>query len=243
MNEMNIDRLEKYLNGQLNEDEKKSLEAALRTDSQLQQELNDLRLLRIGIEQAGRHALLSDLKTIESKLAAVEKPVIPIWRNTYWRAVAAILIMAALVFVFIPKKMNEQELFAENFTPYPNVIMPTVRGEQQPDTSLLSIAYHAYDRNEFDIAIKSFESVREKDATVFLYLGNCYLAINNPETAKIYFEKAIETSDVFYEQATWFLALTYLKQNDIRNARIQLEKLISGQSSYIRKAKHLLDNL
>ena len=132
--------------------------------------------------------------------------------------------------------------FQQNFTPYQNVIMPTVRGAKDEDTTRLAEAFRAYDQNQFAKAGQYFGSL-PKDATTLLYSGNCYLAEKKFDEAAKAFQELLAEYDIFDEQAEWFLALSYLGKNDMTNSIQSLNQIIKRKASYSSRATKLLSDL
>ncbi|MEL7005742.1 MAG: hypothetical protein AAFN93_23890 [Bacteroidota bacterium] len=111
------------------------------------------------------------------------------------------------------------------------------------NNSPLSIGMHLYDSKNYDSAIFHLNRVKG-DPIGQLYLGICYLAINNTKEANGIFEHIIvgKESSILSEYANWFLALSYLKENNYPAAEEKLNIIIEESSSeYYHNALQLLE--
>lgn len=240
--EKDIALLVSYLEGTLSMDDKNALEERLLQEQDLQLLLHDLRLLKAGIKQANREEIRSELKALENKLAGSTSSA-SLLQSTWLKIAASLAIVAVSTWLLWPATKTPEQLFAENYEPYPNVIMPTVRGGQAPDSTVMAQAYKAYDMQEYSKAIELFESMEEKDEGVLLYLGNSYLANGLAEKAIPVFEKVISEFEIFDEQAEWYLSLSYIKIRDNENAKSVLLKLNAKDGFYKSRAETLLNHL
>jgi len=155
-----------------------------------------------------------------------------------------ILVVSTYLVTDIFSPADHEQLFAQNFQPYLNVGNATTRGlgefqneEQQ--------AYAAYDSEHYEAAIIGFEKVLQEkdDAAMLLYLGNAYLAIGNTGKAEEQFKQLINKDAGLVTQARWYLGLTYLKAGDVAQARVVLEELEQGETSYSERAEQVLKDL
>jgi tetratricopeptide (TPR) repeat protein len=238
----NLDIVDRYLEGNLSEQERTAFEARLLHDESLQQQVADMKLLRAGIIHASRKLALQDLKTLENTLPPVSKNGLSLWYNT-WLQAAAVLLIGLVTYALWPNTVDEQELFASHFEVYPNIIMPTVRGEMANDSTLKALAFRAYDQKQYEEASLLFNRIDNKDVNILFYLGNCYLANNQAEKALPLFEKVLSEYEVFDEQAEWYIAVSYLKLEERGRASEALKKVVAGNSAYKEKAQTILDKL
>ena len=243
MNDENdIELLERFVNNTLSAEERASVAKRLEQDSSFKQLLADLKLLQEGIRANSREELKTLFQEIEMSLpGSMPDAKVVSWKPWLIGIAASIVLIAAAIAIWPQQKSNE-ELFAKYFEPYPNVIMPTVRGDLEADTTLMAKAYRAYDRGDYEKAIRFFEQVGVKDEGVYMYMGNSYLAIDSTEKAITCFEKVISDFDAFDDQAEWYLGLALLKKDQINESKKILTKIGSGKSSYGKKAKVILQN-
>lgn len=238
-----LEQIANYLEGTLPDNEMREFEERLKIEPTLKEALQNVIILKEGIRQAAREQMRTKLQNIEKKLSANENSNSTF--QIYWLKVAAsiALVVVAAWLLWPSETVSTEELFAENFEPYPNIIIPTVRGSQTTDSSMLAQAYRAYDLQDYNRTIKIFENISPKDEDILLYLGNSYLAKGSPEKAIPVFEKMTKDFDTFDEQAEWYLSLSYLANKNEIKAKSLLKTIIDKGGSYKTKAEKVMQKL
>jgi tetratricopeptide (TPR) repeat protein len=236
----NIEILEQYLDGTLEPLEKLHFENRLLQEPELVKEVNEWRQMRSGIESAGRKELHDRLRALEKSLPPMEHVrTIPLWRRSWLMAAASVSIIALAGYFFWLSNSQRNNLFESYFEPYPNIIIPAVRGDIPPDTSLMAKAFAAYDAGDFDESIDLFESAGAKDEGPMLYLANAYLATGREENAVPLLKKLLEEHETFDEPAEWYLALAYISVKDYQKAKEVLSDIVSRKGMYSERARNL----
>ena len=203
----------------------------------------DMQALLGGIQIVGREELRKEMVHWEKAEATEIEPKVVAWRTWASVGIAAVLVLSAGAFFFWPApSIDTIALFKEYYEPYPNVVMPLVRGTDD-DSSQLAVAYRAYSRLEFKEAAQMFENIEAKDTQVYFYLGQCYLSMNEAQKAVDSFSKGLENRGVLSDQTEWFLALSYLKSEKMSECKRTLEMIVSQESPYKTKANDLLTKL
>jgi tetratricopeptide (TPR) repeat protein len=238
-----LDIVDRYLEGNLSERERTAFEERLLQDEMLRQEVSEIKLIRGGIIRLARATSLKKLQDLEGTLPPVKTNKTIHWTNIWLQVAAGISLLAVCAYLLWPRTQEPTQIFAEHFEPYPNIIMPTVRGVVENDSTVKAQAFRAYDQQDYVLAIQLFEKLSVQDEAVLLYLGNSYLASGQPEKALLLFEKVLNNYEVFDEQAEWYVAVTYLKLEEREKAREALQKVVARNSSYKSKAQLILDKL
>lgn len=160
-------------------------------------------------------------------------------------AIAACVIIGLSVFAskYFIDTTNTDDLFAENFAAYRNIVLPIERGEgiDTPQEE----AFFKYEIKEYAAAIEGFETEFEKTKEPYylFYMANAYLALGNTKQAIPLLEKHQSFKDDFYEKSQWYLALAYLKEKN-KDKSIELLEEISTRNGYHHKeAKTLLQTI
>ncbi len=161
-------------------------------------------------------------------------------------AAAVVLLFLAYPLFFNASEADYQQL-ADNYLQQDFFQNQEIsKGDQ--DIEILEFnAATAYNNKEFEIAIDNYEKIVEteaaKDHHIF-FLGLSYLYTGNyPETIGIlsnYVEN--DTRSSFKQEAPWFLALAYVKNNEPEKARPFLEQVKNGTWNR-QKAIQLLKKL
>ena len=154
-------------------------------------------------------------------------------------AATLLLLIAAGWFMMKPDKV-EGDLFATYFEPYPMLV--TQRGETAEVFANHEAAIEAYEEGRYAEAAELFTSGR-MPAVIQLYSGISYLASDNYVRALDMLQPLTNNADIA-EQAQWYLALTYLKLNDMEHCRLWLGRMIDTDGhAYRKRAERILRGL
>lgn len=241
--------IDHYIQGVLSFQEAEHVEYRLVHEEELNVFYNQQLLLIEGIKRAGRNHTMKFLKDLENTLPAIEvensnsvdlekKGKIKKLNWAYIStAIAAVFIIG--LFLLLPFQSSNEEIFADNFKPYPNVLSSNVRGEQD----FTKDAFYYYDLGELTKSIELFSGQSTLSYQDKFYLANAYLAEGEVDKAIILLEETKNGFSEFKEQSTWFLALAYLKADDTEKAKTELKLLSDSESSYQQKAEILLNTI
>ncbi|MGB3180955.1 MAG: tetratricopeptide repeat protein [Cyclobacteriaceae bacterium] len=252
-----VRRIESYLENTMEEKDRQKFEKDLLEDTELRKAHDQFLTLVSGIQYASRNEMHRKLRKIEKELDDPEfgseapdsedAKVVRLWRKPWVTSVAAaviLLLIATVVLLTGQRNVPSEELFAQSFAPYPNIVMATQRGGTD-ERNTLQKAFYAYDRENYEEAITFFRRVPETEynASVLLYMGNAYLATGKAGDAEDIFKNVIKNYEQFSVQAEWYLALSYLKQGKKAEAGKMLQKLTKGENSYQEDAQLILRKL
>ncbi len=165
-------------------------------------------------------------------------------------AVALILIVIGyLLFLFLPlHKDDPSDLFAQHFTPYPDLISAkSTPINTDPASRMFVSGLFYYNDLDFDTASLIFNYLHQRspsDDTVAFYLANAILASGKqPDSAILLFNRLSISEGTFAEPSFWYLALAYLQNNEPGQAEIILKKIILMRSSYHKQAEVILRDI
>ncbi|HZY78677.1 MAG TPA: hypothetical protein VFE50_04090 [Cyclobacteriaceae bacterium] len=237
--------VQKYIDRDVTPEELVEVESRLKTEPELQKMHNEYKNLPAGIRYHVLTAKLEQLRALEKALPPVEMeaPVVRMYKNPMvWLATAAVLAIAAISFVLFSGSSND-ELYAENFEPYPNVFEPTQRGENT--TNKRATAFAMYEQGNYERAAAMFGEIlnEKKEPEILLLLGNSNMMLNRVDEAKNNFLTLISDFDALDEQAKWYLSLCYLKSGDREKAKFIWEELGDPKITYSNKANRLLQDV
>ncbi len=260
VNEPLQERIQLYLKGLLPPDEVTQFEGEieqneeLKDEVQLQREVNALLQLYGNRETLkGKLDAIADEYEAESEeeseaTTAPPKTISFTQRMRPLLAIAAILVLVVGAYFVLNNQDDPQRLYAKHFTPYTNTL--TVRGVE--DTTAIAnaekTAMQQYENQAFDQAAATFDQLTRLNPadqnTYLFYAGVARLANQQPKEAIQHLQTVAGTDNPYREQAQWYIALAYLKDNDIDQAKNSLDK-IANQSVHDRKkdAQQLLKAL
>lgn len=170
-------------------------------------------------------------------------------KKEYWKIFLPILLLIALsvgAYFYIntssPNESNQEKIFADNFSTYPNVVMPSVRSEGELND--LEKAFLFYDQEKFAEAEKLFES-NDSDSLqseILFYTAVSELAQNKMEESYSHFNQ-FQKEDNFYPHALWYKALIKLNKEE-SGAKELLEELLTFENPpFKKKTEKILEGL
>jgi tetratricopeptide (TPR) repeat protein len=254
--ETEIDLIEQYHKGLLSKEKLNEFFEREKSDKDFSAKVKSYKEIMEGINYHGKQKSISDdiqswekeIKEQAGKAKQNEARIIPLHRKNFYLVAACVvgLLIISSIFLFRSTPPDTLALFDSNFRPYPNVLYPTLRGETS-DGSISKKAFTAYDEGDYQKAAEYLSewqqgSTEINNDLVLLYLGNCYLAVNDLAAAKKTLEQIGEGSDVA-DQRNWYLALAYLKSGESERAENELEKLMNHPNNYSDKAKKLISKI
>jgi tetratricopeptide (TPR) repeat protein len=223
-----FETIERYLTRSMDASENDLFEKRMASDFELQQQVNDLRLILSGVETAVLKEKMEDfhkeVPLTHSKVTARPNRIQNPKKSKYSiYAIAAAFIGLFGVFYFMNSETSSDKLFAKHFIPDPG--LPTT---MSTNTNFEFFdAMVNYKREEYAIAITKWEKLSEvkiKNDTLNYYLGVSYLAQGNSEKALHYLEGLAQfEKSIFSEDAVYYRALALIKEGKLQEAENLME--------------------
>ncbi|MCF6279799.1 MAG: hypothetical protein L3J14_05565 [Flavobacteriaceae bacterium] len=228
------------LNNSLSDKDKKAFDALLESDVEFAKEVTFQQSLQKVIAKEEYATLKTHLQSLENSKSTTN--------YKKWLVAASIVLLvgfSSLWFLNSEASVSSQELYAQNFEPYRNVIKPIVRGEM--DDTLETTAFTAYETKDYDKALILFNKMldeNDSEITKF-YKANVLLQLDKTEEAIVIFKQNTNLKGDWKAKNSWYLAMAYLKADDVENAKKQLEILANNQNNTFKKStvKKLLEKL
>lgn len=220
-----------FLNNSLSDKDKKVFDTLLKTDAEFAKEVTFQQSLQKVIAK-------EEYTTLKTHLQSLEKGNNSINYKKWLVAASIVLLLGLSSFWFLNSdtSISPQDLYAQNFEPYRNVIKPIVRGGM--DDTLETTAFTAYETKDYEKALTLFNKlldVNDSEITKF-YKANVLLQLNKVEDAIAIFKQNANLKDEWKSKNSWYLALAYLKVDDIENAKKELEALANNQNNTFKVA-------
>ncbi len=236
------EKIEGYIEGSLSETELADFDKMLLENPELQEKIEI---------QKDIQAALKNQKSIDfrKKLVQINQDLDNKTQNkkvsipSYWKIAASFLVLIGLTTFLWFNNNSSKDLFAAYYTPYP--IGDIKRGATNLDDPNFKSVVLEYKNKEYKKVIPALEdlvSAQPNNETLKLSLGNAYLNTNQLDKSVKIFEEFLATSK-FYNDAQWFLALTYLKMDQEPTIIPILEGLISQNTKYKNTATDLLKDI
>ena len=236
-----LELLDRYLRGMLTEEELAEVTHRLKDDLGFQEQLVFLQTVQTSLAAQVAEDLRAELRLEEELHHRTQLP------TRFWWAAAATVLLLLAVGLILRQALTPplpSQLASAAFSPYPNVLHSTLRGE---GNTQFAWELH-YARGEYPKAIKELEALLDlhpDSIALYLYTGVCHLATEKPKTASSYLERVASTTDPLSLPAKWYLALSELQLEQVGQAKELLEglSLLPNAAPYDRKAAELLEAL
>lgn len=192
-----------------------------------------------------------DLQELRSQVAASAKAPLPPPRLGWINSVAAVVIALALAYAgyLYWNATRPAQLFAGYYEPAVNTYI-TYRSAENRGAGLpreLEQALAFYDAEDFGLSLPHFSAHLEhnpNDPQALLLAASAHLQAGRAEQAEQYLLRLEGQSAPLRSQASWYLALAYLKQGKTAPAQAELKKILAEPASPFReRAGKLLEEL
>jgi len=246
------DKIEAYFEGTLTGSEQKEFERLLKEDSDFAQSVEAFQMVRAHFtdrfekEKAAEPlketlAKFNDkfFKDSEAEISNAAAPVLVSIRKKIWWAVAAIAATIVLL-VALNRGSKEQNLYAE-FARLPQAAF-VEKGEQENTLAAAEKYFNEKNYSKALIEINRALEVLPESSELLFYKGLCLLELENLPGARLIFESLKQGNSAYREDALWFLALSYLRSEELQKAREQLQQ-IPPDGSHFSEAQELIDRL
>lgn len=249
MEKDNYTLIEKYLNGELNEEEIKNFKTRLNEDAAFSEEYTLQKSMNIFLEKdRNQPSLKSKLETIGGDFFKEEKneekpKVIPISRNknrNRWLvgliATAAIAVLLVMFNPFQPQDLYQQ------YASHQSISLTEKSSGSDAGTN----AEQAFNQKNYALAFENLTIYLQEnpdDQKAQLALGISALESGKTEEAISIFTKINVGSSALKNYGTWYLALSYLKQKDFEKTKTFLNQIPSSEKKLFEKAQSLLKDL
>lgn len=236
-----------YFEGSLSESQLAEFEVLLGTDEAFRTAYEFEKELQVALKKEER----KEIKELFSSLNENEEPG-PEKRKSRlismrpWLMAASIALVVGLgswMFFFTSPNINSEQLYLTHFAPYENVVHPIERGNQLED--LQSRAFTAYEEENYNKALQLFKelNIKQNDSYIDFYEAIVLMQLNQHKESVVLLKSYIENDGELTDRAHWYLALAYLKLDNIKDSKKELKKLIALGSFKNDSAKRLLTEL
>jgi hypothetical protein len=239
MNEELYIGFESYLNNEMPSDEKMIFEGKLKNDTQFRENFN----LYKETTQFLEHKFSSETTNFKNNLESIskahfseteEKEIKVVNLRPWYYAVAATM---AIVFGAL--------LFTQNNPQYGdyNQHQTAVFIERSDGDANLKAAQEFFNSQNYKKAVVSFEKINDlKNPELQLYYAISLIEISDYQKAEIFLTNIKSGTSVYKDKATWYLALSNLKQKKTAACKSYLKQIPEDAEDY-DNAQQLLNDL
>ncbi|MBI9053938.1 MAG: zf-HC2 domain-containing protein [Bacteroidales bacterium] len=244
-----IELIEAYLEGELSVREKIDFEEHLKNDPELMKEF----VLRRAINEAISESDILDLRNTLSEISLPETKAKKLHRNPFvLSSVAAAVIVLFVISwsaFFAGNEVSSSEVFNTYYSKYPVLTCNrslSESNENLKDKTLVN-AFDAYEKEFYIEAKDYFNQVLIMDYSnnmARFYASICEIELNNlKKSEKLLKDLLYKNNHIFWEQAHWYLALVYIKQEKFDKATELLNQIIENEMVHKSESKKILKSL
>ncbi|WP_299897853.1 hypothetical protein [uncultured Aquimarina sp.] len=236
-----FDTIDRFLSDTLSASERADFEKELDANPKLQLEVARHKTLKTVLQEKKLVSFKKELTTIGKEIEEENKKA---KRHRYRyigiaAAIAVIISVGVLLYTNLNYSNPADALYSEYFSPFP--VNNEVRSGVSKSLENIKIAYS---KKLYDQVILQSSEISDAVFTdeMKIYLGNSYLLVDQEKKAIAFFEE-IPYKSGYYEDAQWYLSLTYLKIGDLQKAVFYVKNLIEYDGRYRKKAIQLLEEM
>lgn len=214
-----IEEIERYLTGALSENESVAFEKKLEEDHVLKDKVEDLRLVLLGIAEAGLQQQMETFHRQRHHTVQEKKMVRAI--GTRWMLAASLALLLALTtwWYFRYADVNNRR-YAAWYRPDPG-LMTVMSGES--NHYLFDKAMVAYKNADYKSALKQWDDLlktQPDNDTLLYFTASAMQALSDyTHAAPRYISVLVSDSSIFKSDAAWYLGLIFMRRDDMSKAR------------------------
>lgn len=236
LSEEELELIDNYLRNRLSGNALSAFNNRLQSDEDWKKKVEEVKLISLGISQASLEEKLSEF---HRDITMPEIVTVKDRSRKKWLAAASVIGLMIISTVMILSKPEHEKLYGEYYKPDPG--LPVVMSEGKSNYTLYDGMIY-YKEGNYAKAIEKWNTITDKTMyadTLNYYMGVAGMNAGNMELAITYLDKIAKKENSPYRQkAIWYLALMYIKQNNIPAAEPLLKKI-----DHIPEAKELLQRL
>lgn len=236
--------IERYLDGELSDEEKLQFEQNLLSDKVLAKELKLHKVIRESIGNEELRDLRAQLNTLTNEYRKKES-IIRRVKHTVLYAASVTIFVVFSVFYFHDSKVSNDELFSKYYERFD--FETATRGSTDTSTDIFTNALLNYEDGKYNEAIEQFEKIPDTSeyySSKEFVTGLSYMELKNYNNAIRRFESVIyDKRNIFYYDAIWYCGLCYVKTNQTKKAKQIFIYLKRNSSFYQEKSEEILKNL
>jgi len=234
----NEELVNKYFEQRLSDEEKAVFESLLQNDSEFAKEVAYQKNVKKAITLNERETLKQALQSFENNKKENKN------NPKFWYIAAVFLLFFGGLAWFQFMQDSPEQLYQEYYQSYPNVVAPTVRGDN--DRNIKSDAFYEYDSGNYQKALELFSKIYTDETLDYalFYQAMTLMELKRYDEAIAAFDQ-FKTSDdnAFSPFVNWYKALSYLKLNEKEKAIQLLKELSEKENPQQQMAKKLLAEL
>ncbi|MES2730672.1 MAG: tetratricopeptide repeat protein [Bacteroidota bacterium] len=223
------DKIDRYVLEQMDVDERAAFDALMSQQQELYREVALQQELIGTLERAGDYKLKLKLDKVYDEVMEPKKSVKPLHKLSVSWKIWAVAASFLLVLTFILLRLNNtpvdnQQLFTQYYHPEKYIAVRSATTEANKAGDYFNNGAYAKALDIFNSRIRT----NPNSYYDLLYAGVCYLELGKYSLAEKNFQRVIRESDLLRDRGQWYLALVYLKSNQLERCKISLQSIIAN---------------
>ena len=194
-----------------------------KNDDKIDDELQFEKDLQSALGKESRQLMKDKLVQLDQKIVARQS------MNKFFIIIGILLLLfmaSLIVWNNMQSNSNEfntkttEEVFAMRFEPYPNIVAPIVKGDN--DVTDREKAFQLYEQGNYAAALPLLNELTfaKNDTVAMFYHANILLKNGDTKQAINQFKTIIKSKNqTFVQPAEWYLTLAFVKNNQIEETR------------------------
>ncbi len=246
-----IDRIQKYLDGNMSDEELVIFRNDLQKDPELVQELDlhrslgevivsrDEERFRKKLDEAYKNYKILSAGDNEPETLKSQKRVLK-----YFTFIVPVLLLFALFFYLQGnRKYSNEKIFNTYLSSFSNELNSRIQNDVITEINVLEKGEKFFLQSDYSEASRVFLGFLKNNPgsiEAHFYNGLCYIYLNEFKNAIASFEFVIHQPYNYYQEyANWYLTLCYIRTNQNATARNLLKDIEKGNGFFSSKAKKI----
>ena len=242
------EEIERYISFELDDHELASFESELIENADLAAEVELFREVDRAVAETDIMALRSKLKGLGDQIAGEKTKQQSLAARMPSRLISAtvaasLAIIMALSALLSNSSISEAELYNNFYQTYPTTGVFR-SAEADPATLEMNRALDKFNSGKYEQALELFSAILEKEP--LNPVGNFYAGVSFQETNRLdqaisSYQSVIRHNDnLFVEQANWYMALCYLRNEEREKAMRKFSQIAQSSSFYKLQAEAVI---
>ena len=244
---LDLDKLLRFIEGSLSEDESRQIENQIETDPITAHAITELENFYYFNKNA-KEKVHKYKKTYDDTLDKIDVDQDRKGISYKKLGLAAAFLAGIIVVIYLMISSSDTgsaKLYSEYYEPYP--VINNIRSDQVSEDSFEK-GLKQYEQASYDDAVLQLSAIIPEDSRYSqaqFYLGQSYLAKDDFDKAiEIFSGQAKNNSSIFQSHSKWYLALSYIKVGKPQEAANILEEIAGNENAYNHNlARKLLKEL
>lgn len=224
--EDHIELFERYLSGELPQEESQAFDQKLQTDKTFKQQFEAYQL---------NLNLIRSFNIAEETAEVIKRKKNSRHYRRWGYSLSALAASLLIFFMLFPKRQNPANLFDAYFQPFPDAV------SARSKVLAIDDAMRMYGEGDFIGAKRALGNIEAKSDTIYFYKSISELVLKQPQPALQGLYSVTEAS-AFYEASTWYRGMAHLLLEQLDSAEYYFDQIKASDPNKA-KAESILEQI